>query len=59
MKKLLLIFFLLILLSCKSEIKEEKNSAPKANFTEQENNKNIEYDDEYESTDSISQDSDD
>lgn len=47
-----------MLLSCKSETKEEKTSPPKANLIEKENNKNVEYDDEYESTDSISQDSD-
>lgn len=58
MKKLLIIICLIALFSCKDEPKDEKNSTPKANFVEQENNKNIEYDDEYESTDSISQDSD-
>lgn len=54
-----MIFCLFILVSCNSETKAEKTSTPKANFIEKENDKNIEYNDEYESTDSISQDSDD
>lgn len=58
MKKLIIIFFFTMLVSCKSETKEEKPSPPKANLIEKENNKKVEYDDEYESTDSISQDSD-